>query len=79
MRAELAKARDAANRISSRMAKVLEQERGQQRQTDHQPQPQQEQPGKGGQAQDGWQREEPQQGRQSHPAPQQQYTREDGR
>lgn len=79
VRAELAKARDAANRISSRMAKVLEQERGQQKQMDHQTRPQQEQPGKGGQAQGGWQREEPQQGSQSHPAAQQQYTREDGR
>lgn len=76
VRAELAKARDAVNRISSRMVKVLEQERSQQKRSEYQ---QQEQPGKGGQAQNGWQRAEPQQIHQNHPAAQQQYTREGAR
>lgn len=72
VRAELSKARDAVNRISSRMAKVLEQDRSQNRQPEKSEQDRQP-PGE-------WQRKEPQQGSQGYPAGQSQhYAREDAR
>lgn len=74
VRGELSKARDALNRISSRMAKVLEQDRSQSRpperaEQDRPPQPPSE-----------WQRKEPKQGSQGYPMEQSQhYAREDAR
>lgn len=74
VRAELSKARDAVNRISSRMAKVLERDRSQNSQPEKMEQDRPPQsPGE-------WQRTESQQNRQSNPAaPQQNYAREDAR
>lgn len=74
VRAELSKARDAVNSISSRMAKVLEQERSQNRQPEKTEQDRQPQ------SPNGWQRAESQQNRQSNTAAQpQHYAREEAR
>lgn len=74
VRAELSKARDAVNSISSRMAKVLEQDRSQNRQPERAEQDRPSQPPSE------WQRKEPQQGSQGYPMGQpQHYAREDAR
>lgn len=74
VRAELSKARNAVNKISSRMAKVLEQERSQNRQPEREEQDRPSQPPRE------WQRAEPQQGSQGYPMGQsQRYAREDAR
>lgn len=79
VRAELSKARDAVNSISSRMAKVLNQDRSQNRQSEKSQQSEQDRPSQS-QPPGGWQRAEPQQTGQGNPAGQSQhYAREDAR
>lgn len=82
VRAELSRIRDAASSISSRMAKILEQEQSQNRQSEYKLQP--EQPEKAEQESPSqplseWKRAEPQQGSQGHPMGQSQYERGDFR
>lgn len=63
VRAELSKVRDAANSISSRMAKLLEQERSQHRQPERGPQPEQD---RSSQLSGEWKQSESQQSSQSY-------------